>query len=657
MRFDTQLAGLEDAPAHARRLEAIGVDGAFTFEGPHDVFTPLILAAGASSTLELATNVAIAFPRNPVQLAHQAWDLQLLSRGRFTLGLGSQIRAQVEKRYGASFDRPVARMRELVGALRAIFASWETGERLDFRGEFTSHTLMPPMFNPGPHPHGLPPIALGGLGPQMVSLAAEVADGLLVMPFNTAAHFRARTLPAVSEGLARAGRDRSDLTVSGEVIVCCGRDEAELETARLAGRWLLSFYASTPAYRPVLEVEGWEDLQPELNALTKAGRWDEMPGRIDDTMLSTLAAVGSPTEVAADIVARFGGLADRVGFYTPYLVADDTLGELVDALRHADRPGAHDVRSDDEGMTMSEPTSVTYDEFSLFHENAEEAGLPFDRPPVVRREAREVGPGRRLSALVWGEGPPELVLLHGGGQNAHTWDTVALALGLPLLAVDLPGHGHSDWPTDSAWLDPASMADDVAVVIAELAPHARAVVGMSLGGATAIALATRHPDLVPRLLLVDITPGVTGDKTSDIAAFLSGPETFATFDEILDRTIQFNPTRSVSSLRRGVLHNSVQLPDGTWTWRHQLGRPAMEPGLHIERADNLMQWDALERIGVPVLLVRGSRSPVVDDADEAEFRRRRPTDTVIVVEDAGHSIQGDQPLELARIIGEFAGPG
>ena len=305
---------------------------------------------------------------------------------------------------------------------------------------------------------------------------------------------------------------------------------------------------------------------------------------------------------------------------------------------------------------MTEPTPSTYDEFSLFHENAAEAGLPFDHPPVVRREFREVAPGRRVSALVWGEGPPELVLVHGGGQNAHTWDTVALALDTPLVAVDLPGHGHSDWPTDSAWLDPASMADDLATVLVELAPDARVVVGMSLGGATSIALATRHPQLVRRLLLVDITPGVTGDKTSDIAAFLSGPETFATFDEILDRTIEFNPTRSVSSLRRGVLHNSVQLPDGTWTWRHQLGRPAMEPGPHVERPDNLMQWDALERIGVPVLLARGSRSPVVDDADEAEFRRRRPHDTVVTVEDAGHSIQGDQPLVLARIIEEFATP-
>jgi probable F420-dependent oxidoreductase len=329
MKFDTMLAGLEDAPAHARRLEQLGVDGAFTFEGPHDVFTPLILAAGATRTLELATNVAIAFPRNPVQLAHQAYDLQLLSGGRFTLGLGSQIRAQVEKRYGASFDRPVARMREMVGALRAIFATWETGEPLDFRGEFWSHTLMPPLFSPGPNPYGSPPIALGGLGPQMLRLAAELGDAVYVMPFNTAMHFAEHSLPAIEEGLTRGGRDRSSLSVTGEVIVCCGRNEEEREAARVAGRWLLSFYASTPAYRPVLESEGWESLQPELNALSKSGRWDEMPGLIDDGMLAALAAVGSPNEVASDIAARFGGHVDRVGFYTPYIISEETLGELA----------------------------------------------------------------------------------------------------------------------------------------------------------------------------------------------------------------------------------------------------------------------------------------------------------------------------------------
>lgn len=296
---------------------------------------------------------------------------------------------------------------------------------------------------------------------------------------------------------------------------------------------------------------------------------------------------------------------------------------------------------------------ATYDEFSLFHENAEEAGLPFDAPPVVRREVVEVVPGRRMSVLVWGEGRPELVLVHGGGQNAHTWDTVALALGRPLVAVDLPGHGHSDWPQDTAWLDPATMAADVAQVVERLAPDARAVVGMSLGGATSIVLATTRPDLVRRLLLVDITPGVNGDKTSDIAAFLSGPESFATFEEILDRTIEFNPTRSVSSLRRGVLHNSVQLPDGSWAWRHQVGRPTAETGLHVERPEFESLWDTLESIPAPVLLVRGSLSPVVDDDDVAEFLRRRPGDTVIVVEGAGHSIQGDKPVELATIIEGF----
>jgi probable F420-dependent oxidoreductase len=274
-----------------------------------------------------------------VQLAHQAYDLQLLCGGRFTLGLGSQIRAQIEKRYGASFDRPVARLREMVGALRAIFATWETQEPLDFRGEFWSHTLMPPLFNPGPNPYGPPPIGLGGLGPQMLRLAAEVGDAVFVMPFNTAAHFAGRSLPAIEEGLARGGRDRASLEVTGEVIVCCGRDEEEMEAARTATRWLVAFYASTPAYRPVLESEGWEVLQPELNRLSKSGRWEEMPGLIDDTMLATLAAVGSPRQVASDIAGRFGGCVDRVGFYTPYLIDEETLAALAGEMASvASRP-------------------------------------------------------------------------------------------------------------------------------------------------------------------------------------------------------------------------------------------------------------------------------------------------------------------------------
>ncbi len=299
---------------------------------------------------------------------------------------------------------------------------------------------------------------------------------------------------------------------------------------------------------------------------------------------------------------------------------------------------------------MSDHGDVHYDEFSMFHENASEVGLPWTGPPTVRREFVVVAPGRQVSALVWGTDPPEVVFIHGGGQNAHTWDTVALALDRPLVAVDLPGHGHSDWPGDDAVLNPRAMAEDVAVVIGALAPTARMVVGMSLGGATSIALARAHPELVAKLALIDITPGVTREKSSDIAAFLAGPESFASFDEILERTIQFNPTRSESSLRRGVLHNSVQREDGTWTWRHQLGRPAGSSGMHVGSVDFGPLWDDLEAVPAPVLLVRGALSPVVDDADEAEFRRRRPDDRVITVAEAGHSIQGDQPLELARII-------
>jgi pimeloyl-ACP methyl ester carboxylesterase len=302
---------------------------------------------------------------------------------------------------------------------------------------------------------------------------------------------------------------------------------------------------------------------------------------------------------------------------------------------------------------MSGTPEVSYDEFSMFHENASEVGLPWTGPPTVRRQAVEVAPGRRVSALVWGTDPADVVFIHGGGQNAHTWDTVALALDRPLVALDLPGHGHSDWPGDDAVLNPRAMAEDVAVVIGALAPAARMVVGMSLGGATSIALARAHPDLVRKLALIDITPGVTREKSSDIAAFLAGPESFASFDEILERTIQFNPTRSEASLRRGVLHNSVQREDGTWTWRHQLGRPAGSSGMHVGSVDFGPLWDDLQAVDAPVLLVRGALSPVVDDADEAEFRRRRPTDRVITVADAGHSIQGDQPLELAAILNAY----
>jgi pimeloyl-ACP methyl ester carboxylesterase len=297
------------------------------------------------------------------------------------------------------------------------------------------------------------------------------------------------------------------------------------------------------------------------------------------------------------------------------------------------------------------PGRVEYDEFGLFHENAAEFGLPYDGPPVVRRAAVEVGPGRILSALVWGDEPPELVLLHGGAQNAHTWDTVAMALGRPLVAIDLPGHGHSDAPAEGS-LDVRTNAEDVARAVRALAPDALAIVGMSLGGLTTIALADRHPELVRRAALVDVTPRVEGPGAAAIVAFVNGPESFADFDELLARTMEFNPTRSESSLRRGILHNALQREDGSWVWRYRRfteGSDAPERSLPAEDL-----WDALERIAVPLMLVRGMRAgSVVDDEAEAELRRRQPTARVEHVAEAGHSVQGDDPLTLAALLQDF----
>jgi pimeloyl-ACP methyl ester carboxylesterase len=297
----------------------------------------------------------------------------------------------------------------------------------------------------------------------------------------------------------------------------------------------------------------------------------------------------------------------------------------------------------------SMPDAPAYDEFAYFADNASEVGLPYAGPPPVERIAVEVEPGRSVSALRWGSAPPELVLLHGGAQNAHTWDTVALALDRPLLAVDLPGHGHSDWRTDRAYW-PAENARSVAAVVEAVAPDARAVVGMSLGGLTALELSAQFPTLVRRLVLVDVTPGVNREKASAITNFVNGPESFASFDEVLERTVAFNPTRSESSLRRGILHNAAARPDGSWSWRYDRFLPEDAP---TEIPDFGDLWLAVDRVAVPFLLVRGADSPVVDDEDVAELRRRSPDVKVEVVEHAGHSIQGDQPLELARIIADF----
>ena len=334
LKVDVQLSNsVVDAAQRAQVFEQLGVDGVFSFENAHDVFFPLVAAAPVCS-LDLMTNVAMAFPRSPIHMAHAAHDLHLLSKGRFRLGLGSQVKAHVEKRYGSRWGSPVAHMRESIEATRAILQSWQDGSRVDYRGEYTTHTLSTPAFTPKPNPYGVPKVLVGALGPKMNELAAEVADGNLVMPFNTERHMRERTWPAIMRGLEKSGRDRSDIEVIAEVLVGVGRNDEELDAAR-GVRTVLSFYGSTPAYRAVLEIEGWDALQPELNALSKQGGWAEMANLVTDDMVDTLAVHGTPDAVAAQIVQRYGD-CDRICAYFPgYQAEDGLIADFVSALKAA----------------------------------------------------------------------------------------------------------------------------------------------------------------------------------------------------------------------------------------------------------------------------------------------------------------------------------
>jgi probable F420-dependent oxidoreductase len=321
-----------DAGALAQRLETAGYDGAFTFEGRHDPFLPLCVAAEHTQRIELMTAIAVAFARNPMLLAQLGYDLNLHARGRFVLGLGSQIRAHIERRFGMEWSRPAARMRELVQAIRAIWACWHDGVTLDFRGDFFTHTLMTPFFDPGPHPHGLPRIFVAGVGPKMTEVAGEVADGYFVHPFHTRDFLATTTLPALERGFARGGRTRDRFEVSCQVIVAAGDDDATLERAIAGAKSQISFYASTPAYRPVLESLGRGALQEELNALSKRGAWAEMAGRIDDALLGEIAVVGRRGELAAKLRARCAGVADRVSLVSPYAPDPDLWADVVAEL-------------------------------------------------------------------------------------------------------------------------------------------------------------------------------------------------------------------------------------------------------------------------------------------------------------------------------------
>jgi pimeloyl-ACP methyl ester carboxylesterase len=302
--------------------------------------------------------------------------------------------------------------------------------------------------------------------------------------------------------------------------------------------------------------------------------------------------------------------------------------------------GATDPVGD--GVDPDSP-EFTYDEFAWFHENCAEYGLAWEGSATVRRVSASVRAGHDVSALRWGEGPPRAVLIHGAAQNAHTWDTVVLALRpLAALAVDLPGHGRSGWRDDGRY-DPHANAESVIELMEAQVEGPVVLVGMSLGGLTATRVAAVRPDLVERLVVVDVTPGVDRDKAREVHDFIAGPQTFASFTEIFGRTVEFNPSRSASSLRRGILHNAHRLPDGSWEWNYHR-RQVTGEGF----PDLSLLWDDVSGTEMPYLLVRGADSPVTDDADVAELLRRRPDARVESVEGAGHSVQGDRPLELAE---------
>ena len=334
MKVDGGIPGdLSGAAAVARDLEAAGYDGAWAAETSHDPFFPLLLAAEHSQRLELGTGIAIALPRSPMHLANVGWDLQAYSRGRFMLGLGSQVQAHIEKRFSATWSQPAARMRELILAVRAIWDAWNNGTKLDFRGDFYQHTLMTPFFSPGPNPYGNPKVLLAAVGERMTEVAGEVGDGLLAHGFTTERYFREVTIPSVERGLARSGRTRAEFEISCPVFVVTGATEEEIVVAERGTREQIAFYASTPNYRPVLELHGWGDLQAELNVLSKRGEWQEMGRQIDDDVLNAFAVRGEPEEIPKLVVDRFGDVLDRVKFYAPYQSDPDRWKAVLAAFR------------------------------------------------------------------------------------------------------------------------------------------------------------------------------------------------------------------------------------------------------------------------------------------------------------------------------------
>ena len=326
---------LTKAAESAKEQEAAGYAGIWSAETSHDPFYPLLLAAEHTERIELGTSIAVAFARNPMLLANTGYDLQAYSKGRFVLGLGSQIKPHITKRFSMEWSHPAARMREMVLAIRAIWDCWNNGTKLDFRGDFYTHTLMTPFFNPGPNPYGNPKIFLAGVGELMTEVAGEVCDGFLCHGFTTEKYLHEVTLPALARGRAKVGKTLEGFEVMGPSFVVTGNNEDQLKEAAAGTRQQIAFYGSTPAYKGVLDAHGWGGLQDELNALSKQGKWVEMGTLIDDEILNTFAVVGEPEQIAPELHARYGDCIQRISFYAPYKSDPERWKTVIAALSAA----------------------------------------------------------------------------------------------------------------------------------------------------------------------------------------------------------------------------------------------------------------------------------------------------------------------------------
>ena len=335
MKLDTGFltGSLRDAGETAKRAEDLGFDALWTVETSHDPFFPLLLAATQTKKIKLGTGIAVAFPRSPMILAQIAWDLQALSGGRFILGLGTQVRAHNERRFGIKWEHPGPKLREMIEMIQAIWDSWQNGTPPAFHGKFYQFTLMTPFFDPGPLSHPRPPIYIAGVNEYMCRLAGELCDGFHVHPFHSIKHLDQVILPNLTKGLGTAGRSRKDITLSSTVFVITGANRDEIEQAKAPVKQQIAFYASTPAYRGVLDAHGWGEVGHRLTARSKRGEWAGMADEITDEMLDVYAVVGAFDEIVDKIKQRYTGYLDRFAFYFPFATADHTLwGNIVKAF-------------------------------------------------------------------------------------------------------------------------------------------------------------------------------------------------------------------------------------------------------------------------------------------------------------------------------------